>query len=200
MIKLFEAFTEDELFPDVFNNQLIRGCKTDKIKFVDDPKNRVYAIRGTVSRRANFFIKSYARLGFQDASQSVHIICKPSNKDIEVAKHKYGGGHLFNVIPKKGSVFTVAIRNTANYPIFTFPENEDYERIHFNYIKDKDEKLFLTEILKYQKEVVDKGFIFNLNYEEMIEWLKQPIDDEIKPILAYYHAWTEYPCLLTRIE
>lgn len=185
MIKLFEAFTEEELYPDVFNNQLFRGCNTDKIRFIDDPLNRGIGVGIKYNEKQRLMAKNYVKLGCQNAVTSVHMYAKPCRTTINLTKDSYGKGNLFNVIPQKGAKFTVANR-LSKYPIWT-PIFSGFGDL----VKSNEDEAFL----KYQKKVLESGSLFNLSYDELIEWLKEPNEDGIQ-----FNVWTEFPCLLIKIK
>jgi hypothetical protein len=199
-LKLFEEFTDN--FPDVFNNSLLRGVKIDKDEYIDDPKSRKISIGDSEDDHYREFLSNYSKLGIPNPTKSVHMYFKPGSSQREMLNYY---GKAFNVIPQEGAEFgfNKELRNGGLGSTFWFVERtaEDflskdvasqysngYEFTHY----DEDKDLFIKDITKYQKDLIEGGVVGKLTYDELMKMSQS--DGETLQI------WTESPCLLRRIE
>jgi hypothetical protein len=204
-LKLFEQFTEEDTdkFPDVFNNSLLRGVNIDKDEYIDDPKPRKVSIGPSDDRDYIEFLINYSKLGIPDPTKSVHMYFKPGSKEKEMFSHY---GKAYQVIPEEGAIFgfNKELRNGGLGSTWWFVERTakrflgEYVASQYSngykfpdYYENKD--LFIEEITKYQKDLIDAKVVGKLTYDELKE-MSQNYDGET------LHVWTESPCLHRRVE
>ncbi len=199
-LKLFEEFNDN--FPDVFNNSLLRGVKIDKDEYIDDPKSRKIIIGDSEDDHYREFLSNYSKLGIPDPTKSVHMYFKLGSSQREMINYY---GKAFNVIPQEGAIFgfNKELRNGGLGSTFWFVErtakdflskdvasqySNGYEFTHY----DEDKDLFIKDITKYQKDLIEGGVVGKLTYDELMKMSQS--DGETLQI------WTESPCLLRRVE
>lgn len=195
-IKLFEAFAEEEQFPDNFNNKLKRNTNFYSEKYIDDPSKRKVKPGNYDADDYIVFGKNFVNVGVQDPTKSVHMFLTYRTDSL------YDGSCKYYVIPEKDAKFSFTkVTFYGGLGTTYFHPEEVYDRIlgknytGIKWYKDKGKKLFRTdknkyieEVNKYQQELFDLGVIGNLTYDELVDLCHQDPG-------PHWQVWTESRCL-----
>lgn len=206
-LRLFEEFDESVKFHDVFNNSLLRGVNIDKEEYIDDPKSRKVSMGSSDDDDYREFLSNYSKFGIPDPTKSIHMYLRPSSDDIKMIDYY---GNVYKVIPQEGSIFGFnkelrnggigstwfSVERTAKDFLSKdiasqYSTGDPWYPYEFTgYQNDKD--LFIEEITKYQKHLIDAGVVGKLTYYELMKISEN--DGETLQI------WTESPCLHKRVK
>lgn len=193
-LKLFENFNEEQ-FPDVFGDSLIRGVKIDKEEYIDDPKLRKVSTGSSLEEDYVDFLKNYKRVGLQDPTQSVHFILDPNGENKKMLDWY---GKAYKVIPEKNAKFSfnIELKNGGLGSTYWFKsrvlrEFTDLNDEDFNHDWEKSYDLDINGTTLYQKFLIKNGVVGNLTYDELLELSKSGS--------RTIQIWTESPVLHKRI-
>jgi len=185
-LKLFESFNE---FPDVFNNTLMRGVKTDKDEYIDDPKSRNINTGASSEKNYLEFLKNYIKFGIPDPTKSIHMFFRPNRDSIDMISFY---GNSYRVIPQDGAIFGFnrEMRNGGLGSTWFYPQRTIKKYLGKDLNIDL-ESMSNDEITEYQKMLIDSGVVGVLTYEELLKMSKE----KGEPL----QVWTESPCLHKKI-
>jgi hypothetical protein len=172
-LKLFENFIDEnsteKYYPNVFNNQLVRGLKIDENDFIDDPSKRVVHL-GDAHYDEGYreYMSNWAKFGIPDPTKSVHMFFRTKKDDATRF------GKIYNIKPRIGSMFgyTKQITNGGLGHLYWIrPNNIDLD--------------------EYQTSLIKDGTVGKVGYDELVKMAQEDVDT--------LHVWTESPCLHTKI-
>jgi hypothetical protein len=174
-LKLFEDFNQEQ-FPDVFDDALVRGVKIDKEEYIDDPKLRIVSTGNSSEKNYVDFLKNYKSLGLQDPTQSIHFYLDP-NGELKSTLDWYG--NAYKVIPQIGAKFSfnIVLLNGGLGTTYFFKSSvlrkfTDLSDKDFNPDWEKNVDLDGNETTLYQKFLIKNKVVGNLTYDELLELSK----------------------------
>jgi hypothetical protein len=193
-LKLFEDFNQEQ-FPDVFENALVRGVKIDKEEYIDDPKLRKVSTGSSSEENYVNFLKNYKSLGLQDPTQSIHFYLDPKGEQKSMLDWY---GKTYKVIPEKNAEFSfnIELKNGGLGSTYWFKssvlnEFTDLNDKDFNSNWEKNGDLDINEVTLYQKFLIKNRVVGNLSYDELLQLSKSGN----RPM----QIWTESPVLHKKI-
>jgi len=203
ILKYHENFStrESNNYPDIFKNKLLRGVKTDKIKYIDDPKHRKINLGANNDDDYFTFIDNYSKFGLQNPTKSVHMFF--GDQLYHELKTLQYYGNVFKVIPQYESNFSFnkELRNGGLGSTWFFVERclkehlnmKEDEQLYKKIVKyigpykntyKENYELFMQLMNIYQEMLIESGLIGNITY-----------DDLYKKDISILQIWTESPCL-----
>jgi hypothetical protein len=200
-LKLFEFFNQD-VYPDIFGDSLLRGVKIDKEEYVDDPKLRNVSTGASSDEDYVSFLKNYKNIGLQDPTKSVHFYLNPTDNQIEFLGWY---GNKYKPIPTKdakfsfnkeqrngglGSTWWFIERTLTDFLNMSDKDITEFSKIPRLYKRNKSE--FFKKVTEYQSLLVKAGVVGNLTYDELLDLAKEGSEN--------LQIWTESPVLHKKFQ
>jgi hypothetical protein len=203
-LNLFESF--DIGFEELPGNFLVRGVKRMPKEYIDDPSQRKISLADNEGNiPALHFFNRFENFDLPNPRKSVHFIFSDDFERSSRVLTRFG--KLYKVTPEKDCLIGYFNGNFLNKRFYvdfvgsTFHDLVEGERRKQNSHVGENS----IEVMdSYLREMLDKGFLGTITYDEMKELIMRPTNQNITKFFnsenKMIQLWTSSPCKLKLIE
>lgn len=192
MVLTYESFNNKIEYPNNFNSLLIRYTNNTPDEYIDDPSNRKIRPGDSYDKEYLEFLNSWGKF-IQNPSKSIHMyVTDKINNDSNFGKN------INCVLPKIDSKFGYCKYIDGHGIGDTYWKSNEISKKYFNdntfYLPyESDNKNFKELCNEWQQKLIDNNIVGEYTYSELID-ICNNFDG------TPFFIWTEFPCLIKKIN